>query len=201
MRYVRDQQARAGEVRLPRAPGARCLQSLAAVSGQAVNDTASPEVCRDAAWSAHPVRRLHRVINEQKAVARVAAVRYARDEDCRAGCGHPEPAVLAHRHWLGLADGFTALSPQHRDQHKCCMHCLVAHIFGTVGGHLVQAAPRRSALSQLTSRSKLSFGKAGGGHATAPARRRCGQMRLTALAMLSGGSGFQTTALRTPAST
>jgi hypothetical protein len=74
MRYVRDQQARAGEVRLPRAPGVRCLQSLAAVSGQAVNDTASPEVCRDAAWSAHPVRRLQRVVNEQRAVARVAAV-------------------------------------------------------------------------------------------------------------------------------
>ena len=55
-------EARAGEVRLSRAPGVRCLQSLAAVSGQAVNDTASPEVCRDAAWSAHPVRRLQRVV-------------------------------------------------------------------------------------------------------------------------------------------
>jgi hypothetical protein len=30
------------------------------------------------------------------------AVRYAADDDYRAGCGHPELAVLALRHWSGL---------------------------------------------------------------------------------------------------
>jgi integrase/recombinase XerD len=29
------------------------------------------------------------------------AVRYAADDDSPAGCGHPEPAVLARRHWSG----------------------------------------------------------------------------------------------------
>lgn len=38
------------------------------------------------------------------------------------------------------------------------------------GDQLGSAALRRRALSQFTSRSKLSFGKAGGGHATSPAR-------------------------------
>ncbi len=31
----------------------------------------------------------------------VPAVRYAADDDCPAGCGHPEPAVLARWHWPG----------------------------------------------------------------------------------------------------
>jgi hypothetical protein len=35
--------------------------------------------------------------------ARRAAVRYAGDDDCPAGCGHPEPVVLAPRCWsVGL---------------------------------------------------------------------------------------------------
>lgn len=31
----------------------------------------------------------------------ISAVRYAADDDSPAGCGHPEPAVLARRHWSG----------------------------------------------------------------------------------------------------
>ena len=31
----------------------------------------------------------------------ITAVRYAADDDSPAGCGHPEPAVLARRHWSG----------------------------------------------------------------------------------------------------
>ena len=36
---------------------------------------------------------------------RVPAVRYAADDDCPADCGHPEPAVLARRHWSGKMVG------------------------------------------------------------------------------------------------
>ena len=45
-----------------------------------------------------------RVPGDQHSVpgwARIAAVRYAADDDCPAGCGHPEPAVLARRRWSG----------------------------------------------------------------------------------------------------
>ena len=37
-----------------------------------------------------------------KTAREISAVRHAADDDCPAGCGHPEPAVLARRHWAGF---------------------------------------------------------------------------------------------------
>lgn len=45
----------------------------------------------------------HRPANQDRiAQGALSAVRYAGDDDCPAGCGHPEPAVLARRHSSGF---------------------------------------------------------------------------------------------------
>jgi hypothetical protein len=53
-------------------------------------------------WGAGDIPRLLlRTVAADRRVAGGQPPRYAADDDCPAGGGHPEPAVLARRHWSG----------------------------------------------------------------------------------------------------
>jgi len=89
--------------------------------------------------------RLHPVTTTAIRHAQVPAVWYAVDDDCSAGCRHPEPPVLTRRHWPGsrVLGFLCTMQSGIRDGQRCAEIGKLKVMTGAGGGASSGARPGR----------------------------------------------------------